>query len=114
MNAILVALSPIGLYIFSCTGTADGITEVRIQTEVLSFIQDGAFHFALVPPMKAFDGSDISWFGPAYSEEGRHLVFRVGEQTDKLTILNNWDGSTPGHAEGEFTVSDVCFRSRPN
>jgi hypothetical protein len=113
MSLILAALSPAVLYIFTCTGAADGITEVRIQNDVLSYKRNDFFSLVVMPPLIAEGESDLWWTGSEFLDEGRVLMFHIGREPNKLTIQNRWDGSTVGHAEGESAVVDVCVRAKP-
>lgn len=113
MSFTLAALSSTALYIFTCTGAADGITEVRIQNDVLSYNRNDFFSIVAMPPMKSEDESDLWWTGPEFPDQGRVLMFHIGREPNKLTIQNRWDGSTVGHAEGESAVVDVCVRAKP-
>jgi hypothetical protein len=112
MSFTLAALSSTVLYIFTCTGAADGITEVRIQNDFLSYNRNDFFSIVAMPPMKSEGESDLWWTGPEFPYEGRVLKFHIGREPDKLTIQNSWDGSTVGHEEGESTIADVCVRAK--
>jgi hypothetical protein len=113
MSMTLAALSPVALYIFTCTGAADGITEVRIQSDVLSYVRKDIFSIVAMPPLEAENESDLWWTGPEFPNEGRVLMFHMRREPNNLTIQNSWDGSTVGHAEGETAVADVCVRAMP-
>lgn len=112
MSIAFAALSSVGLYLFSCSGAADGITEVRVQAPILSFTRNGGFNMVFTPPFEAPNGGDTSWMGPHFPDEGRQLMFSVGREPNMLIIRNSWDGTVTGHNKGEFTVADICTRVR--
>ena len=98
---ILAELSPIGLYIFLCSGATEGITEVRVQSDLLSYIQKGAFSIVAQPPAKGVIDDELLWPGPA-SSDGGIFAFSVKMAGTALEIL---------HLTGrDYTKVESCRR----